>query len=180
MGDVPDELRAAIMVEVHNQLSPLTATVEKLSLKMHSLYRNGEGGEGYLEHARAEDEQWKKELREVVEKHGDKLAEMSDFVKTNNKREMENQERQKRREENFRFWAPKIWTAVIATLGFMASTGITACYKLEPVIKIMWQDYLKDHPDAAQTMKKVSSTERGPVISYEKKGPQDAQTYVRR
>ena len=174
MTEVPDELKAAIMIEVHSQLNPLKVTVDRLNLKMHSLYRNGEGGEGYLERARAEDEEWKKELRMVVEKHGEQLAETSGFVKTHLARDKEDEARQRRREERFKFWAPKIWGAIIAVLGFIASTGITACYKLEPVIKIMWQDYLKDHPDAAQTLKKTSSLAPEKLYSEQKEPQQDA------
>ena len=166
MSGINDEIKGAIVLEVHSQLTPLKATVDRLDRTVRSLYSNGSGGPpGYLEKARDEDNEWKTELKELVKSHSAQLAETSDFVKTHNTRDKEEQERKRHSEERFKFWAPKIYKAVIGAILGLISTGIIACQKLEPVVQIIWRDYLKDHPDAAQSLKNVSSTEQKRVYA---------------
>ena len=173
MSGINDEIKGAIVLEVHSQLTPLKVTVDRLDRTVRSLYSNGSGGPpGYLEKARDEDNEWKKELKELVKSHSEQLAETSDFVKTHNQRDREDQERKRRSEERFKFWAPKIWAAVLSSCGLFASTGIVACHKLEPVIQIIWRDYLKDHPDAAQSLKNVSSNGTKEVYAEGQKPPE--------
>ena len=93
MSGINDEIKGAIVLEVHSQLTPLKVTVDRLDRTVRSLYSNGSGGPpGYLEKARDEDNEWKKELKELVKSHSDQLAETSDFVKTHNQRDREEQE----------------------------------------------------------------------------------------
>jgi hypothetical protein len=175
MAEIPDEVKAAIVLEVHSQLNPLKTTVDRLDRTVRSLYSNGSGGPpGYLETARAEDNEWKAQLLDLVGKHSDQLAETSDFVKTHNQADREHQERQKRSEDRWRFWAPKIYKGVIGAVVGLFSTGVVACHKLEPVIQVIWQDYLKEHPDAAQSLKNVSSNAPDKVYAEQKESQQSA------
>jgi hypothetical protein len=168
-----DEVKGAIVLEVHSQLNPLKSTVDRLDRTVRSLYSNGSGGPpGYLETARAEDEEWKKELKKVVEAHGEQLTVVADFVKTHNERDKENEERQKKREERWKFWGPKIWQ-LAGALGIMVSSLAGWTYhEVAPVVRVLWMDYLKEHPNAASEMKNTSSDAADKVYADSQK--QDA------
>ena len=174
MADLPDEVKAAIMLEVHSQLSPLKATVDRLDKTLHSLYRNGEGGEGYLERARAEDEEWKSELRGVVGKHGDQLDKIDDFVNTYNTLQIELQNRKKRREELWKFWGPKIWQMAGAIAIAICSVTGWAYHEISPVVKVLWQDYLRAHPVVASQLKNTSSIQPEKLYAVKQKPSETA------
>ena len=164
-----DEMKGAIVLEVHSQLNPLKTTVDRLDRTVRSLYSNGSGGPpGYLETARAEDKEKHKALMDVVAEHGDQLATIADFVKTHNERDKENEERQKKREERWRFWGPKIWQ-LVGALGVMASTLAGWTYhEVAPVVKVLWMDYLKEHPNAASELKNYSADQSEKLYSVNK------------
>ena len=169
MSELADEVKAAIMIEVKSQLTPLNTTVDRLDRTVRSLYSNGSGGPpGYLETARAEDEEWKKELKEVVKAHGEQLTVVADFVKTHNERDKENEERQKKREERWKFWGPKIWQ-LAGALGIMVSSLVGWTYhEVAPVVRVLWMDYLKEHPNAASELKNYSADQPEKLYSVNK------------
>jgi hypothetical protein len=160
-----DETKGAIVQEVHSQLKPIADRVDKIALNQRSLYRNGSGGPpGYLEIARAEDKEWKDELLKVVDKHTDQLAVMSDFVNTHNQRDREQQERQLKREQLIRRWSPRLWKIGAFLMMSGMSGCVAACHRIEPVIKVLWMDYLKAHPLAEQDLKKISDVQPDPGL----------------
>ena len=168
-----EEIRGAIVQEVHSQLNPLKTTVERLDKTVRSLYSNGSGGPpGYIEMARKEDNIWKDELRQVIVSHGVQLTSVADFVKTHNQQDKERQKRQLEREERIRFWAPKVWKVGVGFLGLVMSTGIWGCHKVLPVARILWEHYLQDHPIVTEKLKNVSQTPDPSVYAIEKR--QDA------
>ena len=175
MSELADEVKAAIMIEVNSQLTPLKTTVDRLDRTVRSLYSNGSGGPpGYLETARAEDKEKHETLMAVVQEHGDQLTKIADFVKTHNDRDREEQARQKKREERLRFWAPKLWQIAGALVVMFGSVIGWAYHEAAPVVYILWQDYLRSHPTAASQLKNTSSNEAEGV--YAVRQQQDAAT----
>jgi hypothetical protein len=148
-----EEIKAAIMLEVNSQLKPVIVKIDKLALNQRSLYRNGTGGApGYLERARAEDEKWQKELKEeyknwrnelksVVNTHGDQIAFVVDYVKTHNQRDVEEQGRQLKKEERWRFWIPRLWTMAGGFIVTFVGGIIWALHKAAPWIQLIVNHY---------------------------------------
>ena len=164
-----DEVKAAIMIEVHSQLNPLKTTVERLDKTVRSLYSNGSGGPpGYLETARAEDKEKHENLMAVVQEHGDQLTAIADFVKTHNQQDVERQDRQKKREERWRFWGPKIWQLAGALALMVSSLAGWTYHEVAPVVKVLWMDYLKEHPNAASELKNYSADQPEKLYSVNK------------
>lgn len=175
MGQLPDEVRAAIVLEVNSQLNPLKETVDRLDKTVRSLYRNGSGGPpGYLETARAEDNEWKEKLLAVVEKHSEQLDQTEDFVTTYNALQEFLHTQTERRQKFIKFWAPKIWK-VGASLAVSGMIGCgTLLHKAMPVMQILWEDYLRAHPAAATQLKNVTTNQQGKYYAEKQQQQQDA------
>ena len=140
MADLPDHIKGAIVLEVHSQLNPLKTTVDRLDRTVRSLYSNGSGGPpGYLETARAEDQEWKTELKEVVKQHGEQLTAIADFVATHNQQDIEHQERQKKHEQRLEFWVPWAWKIAAAFVGGVISLGVWGCHTVLPIANLLLQ-----------------------------------------
>jgi hypothetical protein len=174
MADLPDEVKAAIMLEVHSQLGPLKTEVQNVSRTVRSLYSNGSGGPpGYLETARAEDQQWKTELKEVVAQHGDQLTEIADYVKTHNQQDVEHQNRQREKEERFKFWVPWAWKIAAGFVASVVALSTWGCHTILPIANVLWQEYLKEHPITATELKKVSVNQPDPGLESKSNSRQD-------
>ena len=167
MADLPDEVKAAIMLEVHSQLGPLKTEVSSLNTRMRSLYSNGSGGPpGFLEMARKEDDQRYGRLFDLVEAHGLQLNKVAGWVGIHTTRDAENEDRQKKKEERFKFWVPWAWKIAAAFVGGVISLGVWGCHTVLPIANVLWQEYLKEHPIAAIELKKVSVNQANPGLSY--------------
>ncbi len=68
------------MVEVTRQLGPLAEQVGKLSNNVERLYNSNGGPPGYLQTARAEDNQRFTRIFETLDEHKDAIQPLKDFI----------------------------------------------------------------------------------------------------
>lgn|ERR1700733_624315 len=66
-----------------------------------------------------------------------------------------------RRAKRFAFWFPIVKWVVVGLTGAMITVGSWAFTKIEPVVKILWDDYLTAHPDVNRKVKSLSSVSPG-------------------
>ena len=144
---VSDDIRRIIVEEVNNHLSPIATKVDRLDVRMRSLYSNGSGGPpGYLEMARAQDDERYQRLFNIVE-------------------EMKEQRR--------KLWAAVLhvgWKIAIAVFGAFVGLMSWAYHASAPVIKVLWEDYLHAHPMAMEKLKNTSEMSDPAVSSNQTAG----------
>lgn len=148
------EIRGLIVSEVAAQMKPVMAEIAKVHDWQTGWWANGSGKPpGFFQMWMAEDEK-----RNVV---------VDDFIKTAQKRQIEDEDRTKQREARWNFWWP-----IIKWVGGGAATALLAlvCWlgpKAVHVGIILTQDYLKTHPEAAQKINSASASS-GAIQSTQK------------
>jgi hypothetical protein len=162
------EIRELIVAEVTKHTQPLKDW-------MYAFWSNGDKSRppGFFQSRIAADDLRFAHLQDETNKQTEILDKVDEFIKLSNARQFESEERQKRKEKRIAFWLPiakwvlgGIGTALLAFI-------IWAAHAVVPVVKVLWEDYLKAHPVAQQRIKNLSySTE--PVVSYSQKPSQDA------
>ena len=144
---VSDDIRRIIVEEVNNHLGPIATKVDRLDVRMRSLYSNGSGGPpGYLEMARAQDDERYQRLFNIVE-------------------EM--------KEQRKKLWAAVLhigWKVAIAVLSALAALTGWAYHDAVPVMKILWEDYQKAHPAVTEKLKNRSGIPDPAVSSNQTAG----------
>jgi hypothetical protein len=161
------EIRRIVVVEIQNHLGPMGQKVDKLDRTLRSLYSNGSGGPpGYLETARKEDdERYERLFRSFKELEGNKEV-VNTFILLAKDRE----ERQKR----YRQMIVKVgWKVCAGVLSAFLILAGWAYREASPVVKILWNDYLKYHPSVSEEIKNIS-TDSTLVVSSFQKSPEDA------
>ena len=131
------EIRGLIVSEVAAQMKPVMAEIAKVHDWQTGFWSNGSGKPpGFFQMRMAEDDK--------------RNADVADFIKTARKRQIESENDQKRREARWNFWKPIIKKVCGALSAAILALGIWLGPKLVRVTIILWQDYLRSHPDAAQ------------------------------
>ena len=156
-------IREIAMNEVSAQIKPLHDW-------MLSFWSNGSGRPpGFFQmRVKADDERYERlaaEQRKTVES----LETVTDFVRTFNTRQKEQEDRQKEKEKRLAFW----WPIAKWVLGGIVAAGLGlgswAITRIEPVLKILWEDYIKAHPVVMEKMKNLSYHEVEQLYSEDNK-----------
>lgn len=135
------------MEEVALQISPLKGVVEKMEGRLRSLYSNGSGGPpGYLEMARAEDERRYLRLSDEQQRATEQIEKVIGYIELLKDREKQREKRMAR------YWRVAS-IAAAPLLGFV----IWLVHAALPVVRAVYEDYLKSHPYARQQIEKTSS-----------------------
>lgn len=138
------------MEEVASHIKPFKDSIEKMDRWRVSLWSNGSGGPpGYLEVARAEDEKRYARLSAEQREATSKLETVETFITLLKDR----QQRHSRYWQIVRSWGWKVFTAAAAAL--LSLTG-WAYHEISPVLRILWQDYLRAHPLTSEDLQKMS------------------------
>lgn len=138
------------MDEVAKQLSPLSRKIESIDRWKLSLWSNGSGGPpGYLEQARKEDDERYERLFSNIEDLGKHKSTVERFLILFEEREQQRKERIDRWKGIFWKIGAPIGAALLSVAGWLA-------HQSAPVIKILWDDYIRNHPQIMQQMKQVS------------------------
>ena len=161
-----DWIRGIVMVEVQRQLGPLTETVHELDKRLRSLYSNGSGGPpGAMEIWRAEDKKTFDEILKSVATLEEARTLVNKFV----------EEATKRQDRWDSFWEScrkHGWKVVGAVLTGLGTLGGIAYHEAAPVVRILIQEYMHEHPNVGERMKNLS-TSTDPVVISTQKTPQD-------
>ena len=138
------------MQEVQNQLGPMNLTLTKLDRTVRSLYSNGSGGPpGYLETARKEDDERYERLFNIINGLVDHKKTVNDFILLAKDRE--------ERWVKLRRVAVKVGWKIAATCALtIGSLSAWAYHAAAPVIKVLWNDYLRYHPQLGSELKNSS------------------------
>ena len=140
----PDEIRRLVVDEVAIQLKPFDAKLTKINNGLERIWNTNGGPPGYLQIRKIEDD-----AQNLM---------VTEYIETEQKRQIEAETRQKDREAKWEFWKPIIKKVCGALSAAILALGIWLGPKLVRVTIILWQDYLRSHPDAAQQI----STAGGP------------------
>lgn len=157
------------MEEVQRQIGPLALTVGRMNTTLRSLYRNGAdpgGAPGALEIWREEDKKTFTEMAASINSLKDHKDQVSKWLLLE----------KDRRERLDKIWATMRrvgWKAAVAIAGGILTVGGWTYHKADPVLHILWDDYLRDHPVVTKQLKDVG-TDTAPAYSDEKKQLQDA------
>jgi hypothetical protein len=156
-----ERIREIAMDEVSKQLKP----IHEWQL---SFWSNGSGRPpGFFQmRVKADDERYDRMALEQ-KKTVDSLGEVTDFVKNYRQRREE-------RERRWKFWAPIMKRVLIGAATVLITLAGWAFSRIEPIVKILWEDYLRAHPMVIQKMKTISVNTSEPVYAGRQKPPQDA------
>jgi hypothetical protein len=132
----PDEIRRLVVDEVAIQLKPFDAKLTKINNGLERIWNTNGGPPGYLQIRKIEDD-----AHNLM---------VTEYIETAQKRQIEAETRQKDREAKWNFWKPIIKKVCGALSAAILALGIWLGPKLVRVTIILWQDYLRSHPDAAQ------------------------------
>ena len=158
------------MEEVQRHLEPLTATVNRLDKTVRSIYSNGSGGPpGFLENARAEDERHREENKQKIEKILVSIEKLEDNKETVNNFILLAKDRDDRWERLKKRIVTVGWKVCVAVFDALVTIGGVIYHQAAPVLKILWEDYEKAHPNVGLQMKKMYSSSNPVVALGEKK-----------
>jgi hypothetical protein len=148
----PSYIKRIVEMEVAEQLKPMAAKIDSMHDWQLGFWSNGSGKpEGFFQRRMREDDK--------------RNAMIDNFVKTAEKRQIELEDRVLQREKIWQFWKPILkWAGTgfgTAILGLVCWIGPKAAH----VGFILWQDYMKSHPDAAQQIKTVDAQPKSGVSS---------------
>jgi hypothetical protein len=147
--------------EVRTELAPVLAALAKLNSWKLSLWANGSGGPpGYLEKARQEDDERYGRLLAMAQESSAARTCMNNFMSLH-------EDREKRWDETKSKLFKIGWKAAVGLFAvFMAVMG-WAYHATAPVLKILWEDYLRAHPIAEQKLKTLSYNPECVVVASE-------------
>lgn len=132
------------MEEVTKQLIPTNKLLESIDRWKASLWSNGSGGPpGYLEVARKEDDERYDRLFKSIEDLGVHKSTVETFLTLF-------KEREEQREKVRKFWLHASWKIAGVIGGGILSLCLWLVHASAPVVKILWEDYLRSHPYAQQ------------------------------
>lgn len=146
------------MEEVQKHVIPIQNSLAQINRWKTSLWSNGSGGPpGYLEMARKEDDERYQRLFVEQQSQSGSMDILKDFVLTFNIRQKESENRKAAWEKKVQFWVPiGKWVGGgigLALLSFLA----WAYHAASPVVKVLWEEYLRDHPITERQLKQISS-----------------------
>lgn len=135
-------------MEVFNEL--VTPRLGSLERTVRSLYSNGSGGPpGYLETARAEDQERFKKLFQFVEATQENASTFKEFIKSYYAEKAHTKLRVKQGIKVGRWILGVVGSALLALGGLAYHAAV-------PVVKVLWDDYVKAHPQVQEDLKKVT------------------------
>jgi hypothetical protein len=155
------ELRSIVEQEVTKQMKPFADQMKKVHDWQLGFWSNGSGRPpGFFQMRMKEDDERNQQVKEDLAKATAVAARLDDFV---NEQRILREHRQAR----WRFWWPIIkWVG-----GGLGTTvlglAVWACAHIAPVVRILWEDYLKYHPGVTQQLKNVSADDNPAVVSEE-------------
>lgn len=170
------------MEEVARQLQPTHTLLEKLDRWRNSLWSNGSGGPpGYLEVARAEDKTRFADLARrmgEIEDHKDVVNEFMTEIRTvraeRQKQEIAAKAAEEKRDLDRKALREKLlkigWKVAVVALGLLGSLATWAYREAAPVVRVLWEEYLRAHPAVVHRMQNISENPT-PVVASEAKIP---------
>jgi hypothetical protein len=167
-----DEMRRVIVDEVNKQLGPTHAllrslgdSVSKVESWQLSFWSNGSGRPpGFFQTRMKQDDERFATLKQENEAQSALLEDVKTYMTESRTVRIEREKGEKERDERRKTYWALAWKigAPIATslLGLLT----WAAAKALPVVKILWEDYLRAHPAVSERLK--DSAQRAPVLSY--------------
>lgn len=160
------DVRRIAKEEVEVQLAPIVKEQEKTRQWRLGLWSNGSGGPpGYLETARAED---KEHFTEIFKT----LKELKDANSAHELVAAVVADRHQRRQKWFDFAKAHGWKIATVILGSMLTVAGWAYREISPVVHIIWEEYMREHPAAQREIKDVSGAQG--MTKADPRTPQDA------
>ena len=154
------------MAEVSKQIQPLHEW-------MLAFWSNGSGRPpGFFQmRIKADDERYgrlSKEMdkqSEVLERLDVNMQEIAAEKKLEAERKKIEAERKEERDKRIARWLPVVkWVASVLASAMIALASWGAV-KIEPVLRVLWLDYLRAHPLAEKQLKNMSQEEHEPAYS---------------
>ena len=154
-----------VAIAVFNELiHPIRTDIGNIGSRLRSLYSNGSGGPpGYLETAREQDDERFAALFDMASESKTFAETVKNFINEENKRRAHRQTRVTQAIKVARWALPGVFAAMLTVAGF-------AYHAITPVAKVLWEDYLRAHPEVTEQLKKITQVD-DPAAT---KAPQDA------
>lgn len=135
---------------LNTQMQPIQKQVADVAARLRSFYSNGSGGPpGALEIWREEDNKRFETLFATAEESKELAITVKDFIKDELKRREARKQRIASAIAASKVLLPIIGSALLAVAGFLYHAAA-------PVVKVLWEEYLKAHPSVSQRLNTVS------------------------
>lgn len=144
------------MAEVNRQMEPIKDMLAELHDWQLAFWSNGSGRvPGFFQRRIQDDDRW----RETVEDHKSKVDTLiGDLCKAREFREKREEEEKERKQKRREFWMGIFWKAGLPFILFVVSAAAAGVVKAAPVIKILWDDYLRAHPQVTERLKNTADS----------------------
>jgi hypothetical protein len=159
-----ESLEALVMAEVNKQIEPVKKLLTELHEWQLAFWANGSGRvPGFFQRRIQDDDRW----RATVDDHKTKVDTLIyDLCKAREFREKREEEEKVQRQKRHDFWISIFWKVGLPiALGICSIVG-TGIVKATPIIKILWEDYLRAHPAVTQQMKNITTV--SPDVAHNK------------
>ncbi len=164
----PSYIRSIVMEEVGVQLKPITIALQQMTSWRLRIWNDNGGPPGYLQTRRLEDDNRHVTIKEDLKAQNDKLEDQNEKLKPLVAFVEEQRILKEDRQKRWQFWSP-----IIKRVALGVGSGLLAlsCWlgpKIVHVGIILWEDYIKYHPEVNEKMKTVDSQPNAGLSSAKK------------
>jgi len=161
------QLEKLIMAEVSRQLEPTHTLLQQLKEWQLAFWSNGSGRPpGFIQNRIISEDQRYREIADEVKTLTDHKSTVDSFIVELRLAREFREKREKEAKDRRNFWIVKV--ALPVTLGILSLLGL-AIKQTAPVIQILWEDYLKAHPEVTERIKNISQDNPEPFYAVDKK-----------